>query len=118
MHSSTITAFLLPLLLPSVLAGPTRVHNNEARSAIGPTPAEQSNIRAWNDPVPPATPASTAGISNEQLVVEEGMASEATAIAEGKDPDLCYGSCKRSLKGRREDPDSRREMMEDTGVSP
>ena len=116
MHSSTITAFLLPLLLPSVLAIPTRVQNNEAATPTGPTPVKRSIIGVATGPAP--TPNPTAGISPEQLYVEEGMANEETAIAEGKDPDLCYGSCKRSLKGQQEDPDSRREMMEDTGVSP
>ena len=133
MRSSTITAFLLPLLLSSVLAVPTRVQNrapvndspasdlvnietniaeaeqSAAADAAGRKPSlkgRQPDVAATmvaEGDTAPAAENPTEGESPEELYAEQGMESEDEAQAAGQDPSLCHGSCKRSLEGRQDD---------------
>ena len=204
MHSTTITAFLLPLLLSSVLAVPTPVQN-EAATQSAPPPAQFSLENgllksrhpleaAWvkagspgrkrslksrqfdgaaqevaegntspanldpeagmspadidfehsvdntdyematgqihdpqdcssgsckrslegrqvgddddSDDGSPAAADSTAGLTPEDIDIDQGIEIEDHAQATGQDPSLCHGSCGRSLKGRQDDSEA------------
>ena len=132
MHSTTITAILLPLLLSSVLAVPTPVQKETATQSGPPSaPVSLENgllksgqplAAAWvsagspgrkrtlkgRQETPPESPEAlhpNAGETPEDLDIEQGMANAEYAQATGQDPAMCNGSCGRSLKGQQEDPE-------------